>query len=159
MFSSNLGWKNASRKHFSASAFISRSRPSASTSKMALASKTSSLMLFFQPRLSWKKFSFTLVQFFLTACQNNSDNKILFLEHIIHLPINTFRSIVWFLAKIFHKSISRELLKKIYLKQFILAYNIFEAICTLFIRYLLPFFLFVDFHDVPENVNWFYGKF
>ena len=77
-FQLNLGWKRTSRKHFSASAFISRSRPSASTSKMALASKTFSLMSFFNLGFNWKNFSFTLVPFFLTVFYNNFDNKILF---------------------------------------------------------------------------------
>ena len=79
-FQLNLGWKRTSRKHFSASAFISRSRPSASTSKMALASKTFSLMSFFNLGFNWKNFSFTLVPFFLTVFYNNFDNKILFLH-------------------------------------------------------------------------------
>ena len=78
-FQLNLGWKRTSRKHFSASAFISRSRPSASTSKMALASKTFSLMSFFNLGFNWKNFSFTLVPFFLTVFYNNFDNKILIL--------------------------------------------------------------------------------
>ena len=78
-FQLNLGLKRTSRKHFSASAFISRSRPSALTSKMALASKTFSLMSFFNLGFNWKKFLFTLVPFFLTVFYNNFDNKILIL--------------------------------------------------------------------------------
>ena len=89
-FQLNLGWKRTSRKHFSASAFISRSRPSASTSKMALASKTFSLMSFFNLGFNWKNFSFTLVPFFLTVFYNNFDNKILFTNHYTCLmDVNT----------------------------------------------------------------------
>ena len=63
-FQLNLGWKRTSRKHFSASAFISRSRPSASTSKMALASKTLSLMSFLNLGLIEKIFYSHLFHFF-----------------------------------------------------------------------------------------------
>ena len=86
-FQLNLGWKRTSRKHFSASAFISRSRPSASTSKMALASKTFSLMSFFNLGFNWKNFSFTLVPFFLTVFYNNFDNKILivYLKYLVDI--------------------------------------------------------------------------
>ena len=78
-FQVNLSWKRKSQRDFLASAFISWSRPSAWTSKMALASKTFSLMSFFNLGFNWKNFSFTLVPFFLTLFYNNFDNKILLL--------------------------------------------------------------------------------
>ena len=102
-FQLNLGWKRTSRKHFSASAFISRSRPSASTSKMALASKTFSLMSFFNLGFNWKNFSFTLVPFFLTVFYNNFDNKILLFSSWFFMCILCTSIYYWNKLRIYKK--------------------------------------------------------